>query len=216
MKRTLYIGTRNASSWALRAWLALREQGIEFEERLVDLRRPQRIAELARIAEFSPPGAVPVLVDGDAVIFDSLAIMEYASEIGDKPLLPADSRQRARARSLVAWVHSGLSGICGNLSFESVFFPAPRGMTPAEIEQARRIQAVWEDELAKSGGPYLMGDLSLADLAFVPVVQRLQAHGANAGQFRHVGAWIDRLLSRPTVAEWMREARSLPPVIGND
>ena len=216
MKRTLYIGTKNASSWAMRAWLALREQGIEFEERLVDLRRPQRIAELAKVAEFSPPGAVPVLVDGDAVIFDSLAIMEYASEIADKPLLPADARRRARARSLVAWVHSGLSGICGNLSFESVFVPAPRGMTPAELQEARRIQAVWENELAGSGGPYLMGDLSLADLAFVPVVQRLQAHGASAGQFRHVGAWIDRLLSRPAVVEWMREARALPPVIGND
>jgi glutathione S-transferase len=150
------------------------------------------------------------------VIFDSLAIMEYASEIGDKPLLPADSRLRARARSLVAWVHSGLSGICGNLSFESVFFPAPRGMTPAELQQAQRIQAVWEDELAKSGGPYLLGDLSLADLAFVPVVQRLQAHGATAGQFRHVDAWIDRLLSRPSVVEWMGAARALPPVIGND
>ena len=216
MKRVLYIGTKNASSWALRAWLALREQSIEFEERLVDLRRPQRIAELAKIAEFSPPGAVPVLVDDSVVIFDSLAIMEYASEIGDAPLLPADSRQRARTRSLVAWVHSGLSGICGNLSFESVFFPAPRGMTPAETQQAQRIQAVWEDELARSGGPYLMGELSLADLAFVPVVQRLQAHGACADQFRHVGPWIERLTSRPAVVAWMREARLLPPVIGND
>lgn len=216
MNRVLYIGTKNASSWALRAWLALREQDIEFEEHLVDLRRPQRIAELARVAEFSPPGAVPVLVDNGAVIFDSLAIMEYASEIGERPLLPADVRLRARTRSLVAWVHAGLSGICGNLSFESVFFPSPRGMTPAEIQQAQRIQGVWEGELARSGGPYLMGDLSLADLAFVPVVQRLQAHGSSAEQFRHVGPWIERLLSRPAVVEWMREARALPPVIGND
>jgi glutathione S-transferase len=216
MQRVLYIGTKNASSWALRAWLALREQGIEFEERLVDLRRPQRIAELARVAEFSPAAAVPVLVDDDIVIFDSLAIMEYASEIGDTPLLPADVRQRARTRSLLAWVHSGLSGICGNLSFESVFFPEPRAMTPDEMQQARRIQAVWDAELTRSGGPYLMGELSLADLAFVPVVQRLQAHGASADQFRYVGPWIERLTSRPAVVAWMREARLLPPVIGND
>jgi glutathione S-transferase len=216
MKRILYIGTKNASSWALRAWLALREQGIEFEERLVDLRRPQRIAELAGVAEFSPPGAVPVLVDDGVVIFDSLAIMEYASELGARPLLPVDARLRAHTRSLVAWVHAGLSGICGNLSFESVFFPAPRGMTPEETRQAQRIQAVWEAELARSGGPYLIGDLSLADLAFVPVVLRLQAHGAGADHFRHVGPWIERLMSRPAVLEWMREARTLPPVIGND
>jgi len=142
--------------------------------------------------------------------------MEYASEIGDTPLLPADVRQRARTRSLLAWVHSGLSGICGNLSFESVFFPEPRAMTPDEMQQARRIQAVWDAELTRSGGPYLMGELSLADLAFVPVVQRLQAHGASADQFRRVGPWIERLTSRPAVVAWMREARLLPPVIGND
>ncbi|MEO8672378.1 MAG: glutathione S-transferase N-terminal domain-containing protein, partial [Tahibacter sp.] len=82
MQRVLYVGTKNASSWSLRAWLALREQGIDFEERLIDIRRPARYAELAKVAAFSPPGAVPVLVDGDVVIYDSLAIMEYASEIG--------------------------------------------------------------------------------------------------------------------------------------
>lgn len=100
MSRVLYSGTRNASSWALRAWLALREQNIPFEERVVDIRRPQRFENLASIAQFSPPGAVPVLVDGDVVIFDSLAIMEYASELGKEPLLPADIRLRALADGL--------------------------------------------------------------------------------------------------------------------
>src|SRR5689334_4872936 len=103
MSRILYSGTRNASSWALRAWLALREAGVEFEERVVDIRRPQRLANLAKIAEFSPPGAVPVLVDGDTVIFDSLAIMEYANELGGGRLLPSDPKRRAHARSLLAW-----------------------------------------------------------------------------------------------------------------
>ena len=101
MNRVLYVGTKNASSWTLRAWLALREQNITFEERLVDIRRPQRFEELAKIAQFSPPGAVPVLVDGDVVIFDSLAIMEYASELGVRSLLPHDLRLRAHTRSLV-------------------------------------------------------------------------------------------------------------------
>jgi glutathione S-transferase len=216
MSRILYIGTKNASSWALRAWLALREQGIAFEERLVDLRRPQRFAELARIAEFSPPGAVPVLVDGDAVIFDSLAIMEYASELGRKPLLPAGPGARARARSLVAWVHSGLSGICGHLSFESTFYAERRPMTVSELREAERILAVWSRELDKSGGPYLLGELSLADLAFVPVVRRLQAHNANADPWPHVGPWMETLMTRPSVLEWMRDAQVLPPVIEDD
>ena len=85
----LYSGTRNASSWAFRAWLALREAGVQFDEEVVDIRRPQRLGNLARIGAFSPPAAVPVLVHGDTVIFDSLAIMEYANELGGGTLLPA-------------------------------------------------------------------------------------------------------------------------------
>lgn len=212
MNRLLYLGTKNASSWALRAWLALREQGIDFEERLIDLRPPQRASDLAKVGEFSPPAAVPVLVDDDTVIFDSLAIMEYASDIGARPLLPADPRQRARARSLLAWMHSGLSGLCGRLSFESSFYPERRAMTPTEAQEAGRILKVWNDELAASGGAYLAGDLSLADLAFVPVVRRLQAHAADASPWPLAETWMRRLMARPAVAEWMAEAERLPPV----
>src|SRR5690606_12410195 len=100
-RRILYSGTKNASSWAFRAWLALREMNIEFEERVVDIRMPQRIENLGRIAEFSPPGAVPALVDDGTVIFDSLAIMEYANDLGGGCLLPPDAKARAHTRSLV-------------------------------------------------------------------------------------------------------------------
>lgn len=212
MARTLYSGTRNASSWAFRAWLALREAGIDFAEEVVDIRRPQRFANLARIGEFSPPAAVPVLVDDGTVVFDSLAIMEYANELAGGALLPADPRRRARARSLLAWQHSGLSGICGRLSFESAFYPDRRAMSDDEIAQATRLFKVWEAELADSGGPWLAGTLSLADLAFVPTVVRLVAHGPDLSAFPLTQAWCDRLLARPTVQEWMREAAVLPPV----
>ena len=77
----LYSGTKNASSWAMRAWLALREARIEFTEEVVDIRRPQRFINLARIGAFSPPAMVPVLVDGNTVIADSLAIMEFANDL---------------------------------------------------------------------------------------------------------------------------------------
>lgn len=212
MSRILYTGTRNASSWALRAWLALRELGIEFEERIVDIRRPQRFENLARIAEFSPPGAVPVLVDDGTVIFDSLAIMEYANELGGGKLLPADPRRRAHARSLLAWQHSGLSGICARLSYESSFYPQRRAMTDAERAESARIFRVWEDELQRNGGPYLMGDLSLPDLAFVPAILRLFSHAPDLAPWPLTKAWGDRLVARATVQEWLREARLLPPV----
>jgi len=212
MNRTLYVGTKNASSWSLRAWLALREQGIPFEERLVDIRQPARATELARIAAFSPPGAVPVLVDGDVVIFDSLAIMEYASELGDKPLLPADTRLRAHARSLLAWMHSGLSDICGQLSFESTFHPSRTPASEDTVRQAHRVVGVFSDEFTRHAGPYLLGDFSLADVTFVPFVRRLVAYDIPLHDYPLVSEWAARLMTRPAVVEWMHEAEALPPV----
>lgn len=216
MARTLYIGTRNASSWAMRAWLALKEAGVAFDEVEVDLRMPQRLQNLARIGAFSPPAAVPVLVDGDAVVYDSLAIMEYASDLCGGALLPADAQQRAQARSLLAWQHAGLSGLCPRLSFESAFYTERRAMTADEQGQSRRIFAAWEQALARSGGPWLMGPLSLADLAFVPTVLRLLAHTAMPADFPLADAWSQRLLARASVQAWMQAARGLPPVLLDD
>jgi glutathione S-transferase len=212
MTRTLYSGTRNASSWAFRAWLALREAGVPFEEVVVDIRKPQRFANLARIAEFSAPGAVPVLVDGDTVIYDSLAIMEYANDLSGSRLLPKDCKARAHARSLASWQHSGLSGLCPRLSFESSFYPDRRPMSDDEIADSNRIFIVWEQELSKSRGPYLVGELSLVDLCFVPTVLRLTSHMPTTESWPLCSAWIKLLLERTAVKEWLADANSLPPV----
>lgn len=213
MSRVFYSGTKNASSWALRAWLALRESDVAFEEVVVDIRRPQRFENLAKVGEFSPPKAVPVLVDEETVIFDSLAIMEYANEIGKGDLLPADPKLRARTRSLYSWQHSGLSGICPKLSYESYFYPEKRRVTDSEIADAERLFDVWEQELKSSGGPFLTGALSLADLAFVPTILRLTAHFHDLEDWPLTKAWIAKVLSRDSVLEWLSEAVSLPPVL---
>ncbi len=214
MTRILYSGTKNASSWAFRAWLALREAGIEFEERVVDIRKPQRFENLNRIVEFSPPAAVPVLVDGETVIFDSLAIMEYANELAGNKFLPREPRFRARARSFLAWQHAGLSGLCPRLSFESAFYPDKRAMTFDEQAQSARAYDAFEKQLSHSGGPYLFGDLSLADMALVPTALRLASHtpGDRLSQWPHFAAWNDRLMARESVREWLSEANGLPVV----
>jgi len=214
MHHLLYTGTKNASSWSLRAWLVMKEMGIAFEEREVDIRTPQRFANLAQIATFSAPGAVPVLMAGDAVIYDSLAIMEYANEIGDGKLLPTDPVQRGEVRSMLSWQHSGLSQICRRLSFESAFYPDKRAMTPDELVEAARLFDVWEDALRHSGGPFLAGMLSLADLAFVPTVLRILSHwrGEVSARWPLCWLWTERLLERPFVEEWLAQARQLPVV----
>jgi glutathione S-transferase len=211
--RTLYTGTRNASSWAFRAWLALKEADILFTEVVVDIRMPQRVANLAAIAEFSPPGAVPVLVEGDTVIYDSLAIMEYANELSGGRLLPNDPQTRAHARSLAAWQHAGLSGLCPRLSFESSFYRDRRSMSDMELVESDRIFRVWEQELSRSNGPFLCGALSLADLCFVPTVIRLVSHLPSLESWPLSMAWTKVLLGRPAVKEWVEDACALPPVL---
>lgn len=212
MNRILYSGTRNASSWALRAWLGLREAGVSFEEVIVDIRVPQRFDNLAAIARFSPPGAVPVLVDDGVVIYDSLAIMEYANELGHGKLLPSGVRARAHCRSLLAWQHSGLSNICPRLSFEASFYAEKRAMTPEEQAGAARLFAVWERELDDSGGPFLTGRLSLADLAFVPTIQRLSTHMPSLDTWPRARRWVSRMLALDSVSQWLEEAYALPEV----
>ena len=216
MTRILYSGTRNASSWAFRAWLALREAGVSFEERVVDIRRPQRFENLAFIGTFSPPAAVPVLVDDGHVISDSLAIMEYANDLADGVLLPRDMVSRAQARALMAWQHGGLSRLCERLSFESAFYPARRAMTEQEEAESARVFSALEESLQRHGGAWLAGDFSLADIAFVPTMIRIGAHASDLERWPRMQAWMHRLLDRPAVLEWMREAHALPPVFLDD
>lgn len=212
----LYSGTKNASSWAMRAWLALREAGIEFREEVVDIRRPQRFANLKRVGRFSPPAMVPVLVSGEAVIFDSLAIMEYANDIAGGVLLPVSAIDKARARSIMAWQHSGLSGICARISFESAFYPLKRSLTDAERAECERLFLFLEQTLQQSGGPFLFKHMSLADLMLVPAVVRLTRHDLDLTSWPRSRSWASELLERTSVAEWMQDADEMPHIWFDD
>ena len=212
MNRVLYSGNRNASSWAFRAWLALKEQGIPFEEKIVDIRRPQRWQNLKEIGEFSPPAAVPVLNDDGFIIFDSLAIMEYANELGDGSLLPEDIKARAKARGFMAWQHSTFGRICSNLFFESAFYPDKKELSVDETQTIKQIYSVWENSIEEFGGTYLVGDYSLADIMFVPSVVRFNSHYPADDQWPKTKAWFEALLARPYVKEWLDEAYKLEPI----
>jgi len=212
MSRILYSGNKNASSWTYRAWLTLREQNIDSEEVIVDIRRPQRWANLAEIGKFSPPAAVPVLVEGDSVIYDSIAIMEYANELGDGSLLPKELKDRAQVRSLVAWQHSTLGKVCPCLSFESAFYEVKKQLTANEIQNAEWVYSLWEEYLAKNMGEYLVGDFSLADIALLPTVLRLKSHLPVSNEYPRVIIWMDKLINRPHVQEWLSEAYKLEPI----
>ena len=219
MKKTrlkLYSGSRNASSWALRAWLALREAGLEFEEEIIDIRRPQRFAGLARMAALGPSATVPLLETPEGVIFDSLAIMEYANDRCGGRLLPEDAGVRGQARSLVAWQHAGLSGICARIPFESAFYPVKRALDAREQAEARRLFGFLEETLERSGGPYLFADLTLADLVLTPAVVRLCRHDVALDGLPRVQAWTQNLLAHRALGEWLADADAETPIWFDD
>jgi glutathione S-transferase len=216
VRPTLYTGTPNASSWAMRAWLALKAAGYDFDEERVDIRRPQRFANLAAIGRFSPPAAVPVLDTGRTVIHDSNAIMEFANDVCGGALLPRDIEARGHARALAAWQHAGLSSLCRRISFESAFYPLKRALTEDEQAECQRLFRAYEAPLARHGGPYLFGAVSLADFMHAPTVVRLARHGADTTAFPLTRAWMRVLLAHPLVAEWLADADGLPPIWYDD
>ena len=208
----LYSGTKNASSWAMRAWLALRAARCDFHEVIIDIRRPQRFEGLARIGEFSPSSSVPVFVVYGAAIFDSLAIMEFANDLAEGELLPVDMLARAEARSVVAWQHSGLSNICHRISFESSFYPLKRCLTADEISECARLFGTLERLFSKSEGRFLFGQVSLADFALTPTVIRLSRHNPPMDDFPMSRRWMNEVLNHPLVNEWLNEADQLPHI----
>lgn len=212
----LYSGTRNASSWAMRAWLALKEAGIAFDEEIVDIRRPQRFPNLNRIAAFSPPAQVPILVvDGD-VIFDSVAIMEFANDAAEGRLLPDSLVARGQARALVAWQHTQLSGICSRISFESAFYPFKRPLTAQEQQQCARLFDWLENLLDRHDSEFLFGRVSLADFALTPTVVRLTRHDVDLTRWPRVAAWTRAILQHEHVSTWLAEADKLPHIWFDD
>jgi len=200
---TLIIGNKNYSSWSLRAWLALRATGIPFSEQKLGLFTPE-FAE--RLGGITPAGLVPVLLDGDFAVWDSLAICEYAAERHPEAgLWPADPHARARARSLAAQMHSGFGQLRQLLpmnveaKLSGIDYSAAQG-------DISRVQAIWHDTRAEFGqdGPFLFGKFSAADAFYAPVVSRFTTYGVPAAGA--VREYMDAVLALPAMQEWTGDA----------
>ena len=207
----LVIGNKNYSSWSMRPWVLLKQAGIAFEERKIrfDAFTPDSSfkTELARL---TPAGHVPVLIDGDLTVWDTLAIAEYVAEkFPEKQLWPKDAKARARARSVCAEMHSGF-GALRNLLPMNVEASLPDvgrrllaedGAVRADVD---RIVEMWSGLLEAHGGPLLFGDFTIADAYFAPVVMRLRTYGVPVPPV--VAAYIGRVAELPGVAAWIRDA----------
>jgi len=210
---TLYIGNKNYSSWSMRPWVLLTEAGIPFEEVYVRFDSFNAGSAFKKeILKFNPAGRVPVLVDEDFPVWDTLAIAEYVAErFPEKNLWPADPRQRARARSVCAEMHSGFSALRTHWGMNIEADLAEVGAQvlaaqPGVRADLDRIVSMWSELLGESGGPMLFGHFTIADAFYVPVVTRLVTYGAPVPP--QVKGYIDRVLALPSVSAWCRDARA--------
>jgi glutathione S-transferase len=218
MTLQLYIGNKNYSSWSMRPWVLLKQARIPFEEIMVrfdSFASDSRFKQTVR--SINPVGKVPVLVADGHAIWDTLAIAEFVAEaFPDKQLWPADTWQRARARSVCAEMHSG--------------FTALRSHCPMNIEaQLPHIgQLVWRDQavvrtdvarlcglwgellaaqpsqMPDGSGPLLFGHFTAADAYFAPVCSRLRTYALPLPA--DIRAYVDRVLALPGVAAWAEGA----------
>ena len=205
-ERLLVIGNKNYSSWSLRAWLALKEAGIPFAEKVINLfdgNWPDSIRP------YSPTLKVPVLMDGRVSVWESLAIIEYAAErFPDAGVWPRDAQARAIARAVSAEMHAGFSSLRNDMPMNIRSSLAGKGWTEGVAGDVDRIQALWNDCRSRFGigGPFLFGPFSAADAMFAPVATRFRTYGVTLD--RNSQDYADALLARPAFREWEQAARA--------
>ncbi|MBD1912732.1 MULTISPECIES: glutathione S-transferase family protein [unclassified Leptolyngbya] len=181
VKPLLVIGNKNYSSWSLRAWLVARKAGLDFEEKRIPLDTPEFEAN---IETYSPSRRVPVLRDGDLLIWDSLAIAEYLNEThANHTLWPENPQTRAIARSITAEMHSGFATLRQSLPMNIRARDRHVSSTPALEQDITRVTTLWREcrEQYGSTGPWLFGAFSIADAFYAPVVFRFVTYGVSLG-----------------------------------
>ncbi len=200
----LVIGNKNYSSWSFRPWIALKVAGIPFEEEVISLYVEGGKEQILR---HSPAGKVPVLIDGDMHVWESLAILEYVAEkFPASGLWPAEPAARAHARAISTEMHAGFAALreeCG-MSFWRP--PAKRALSDAARANIARVQEIWTQarHTYGTGGPFLFGKFSAADAMFAPVVQRFVAYDIDVGAAART--YMQAMIALPAWAEWRRAA----------
>lgn len=208
----LLIGNRNYSTWSLRAWLVLKHFDIPFEDEVLQLS-----GEGWRnvLAQRSPTGRVPVLLDADLVVPETLAIIEYlADSFPDKPIWPADRKQRAQARAAAAEMHSGFTALRSHAPMNL------RGSHPGKVSvdsvarDLHRLETLWGELLRASGGPFLFGSFSAADAMFAPVATRIRTYALPVSD--GAAAYVEAIYALPAFQEWLALALREPWIVDDD
>jgi glutathione S-transferase len=195
----LIIGNKNYSSWSLRPWLVLKQFGIEFTESRIPLYAQTSKKQLL---EKSSSGKVPVLIDQDLTVWDSLAICEYIADLHpDKKCWPTDPKEKALARAVCAEMHSSFMTIRNALPMncrKKIEFKSITSELQGEID---RICQIWQECLSSSKGPFLFGQFSIADAMYAPLVLRFNSYGINVCDVE--AEYMQTILALDSLQEWI-------------
>ncbi len=210
----LIIGNKNNSSWSFRPWFAMKVTSIEFQETVISL---ETTDFKARITKMSGAGKVPVLIDGDVNIWESLAILEYLAEkFPAAGLWPRDAAARAHARAICSEMHAGFQPLRRQLPM-NVWRPViPRQIDPDAQADVARIDAIWNECRSRFGaaGPFLYGAFGAADAMYAPVVWRFHTYAVEASATAR--DYMHALMALPAWKEWRDAAHREPWVLPHD
>ncbi|NOV18401.1 glutathione S-transferase family protein [Ensifer adhaerens] len=211
-KLVLYVGNKNYSSWSLRPWLALEASGIAFEDVVIPF---DLAAGNPKLREISPTGRVPLLEHGDVKIWESLAIIEYVAELfPDAGLWPADQQDRARARSYACEMLSGFRALRSACPMNIRRQKQTLGVSGDVRADVARIETIWADALARSGGPFLFGSFTAADAMYAPVVNRFDVY--NLVSDPTTLGYMERVKAHPASRKWEAAARAEPWIVAEE
>jgi glutathione S-transferase len=213
MALTLVIGNKNYSSWSFRPWIALRTAAIPFDEVVIPLYEP---GSKERILAFSAAGKVPVLVDGDVRVWESLAIMDYLAErFPQGELWPKDAAVRAHARAVAAEMHAGFAPLRRHCPMNMWRPVKARELPPEVAADVKRIEAIFTGcrERFGQGGAFLFGAFGAADAMYAPVVSRLHTYGITVGPVAE--AYKQAIMTLPAWTEWRAAALKEPWIMAN-
>jgi len=192
----LITANRNYSSWSLRPWMLMKGLGIKFDDRIEPFTKPTNYDEFR---SFSPTGQVPVLLHEGRAIYDSLGIALYLADRHDG-VWPTDADARAWAQCAACEMHSGFAALRSDCTMNVGVRVTPKPMSDALKANVARLRELFEEGLARFGGPWLAGDtFGAVDAFFAPVAFRIRTYGLDVGAGQ---AWVDHILAHPAMREW--------------
>ncbi len=208
----LYIGNKNYSSWSLRPWLGMTVAGIAFEERLVPFNTDAKNPDYAT---FSPTSQVPVLVDGDLSVWQSLAILDHvARKHPQSGLWPEAGDARSQAMALSCEMLASFFALRGACPMNMRRPKAAITVTPEIAKDMARIETIWGGCLDASGGPFLFGDFSIGDAMFAPVVNRFDVYDLPVSDATR--AYMRTINALPAWQDWEAAGKAEPWVVDAD